>query len=340
MNPVRVISFAFLLLLIIAAASWFFLALIPNIEIKTNTDIPHHRFTDLTMQQFDKTGSIEYVLKTKDSHQLAGSETHYIHTPHVHIIKANQPDIIIDAKEALVLSKASQIKLQHDVIIQHMAYKNEAPGVIKTDSLNYFPKKKSASTKDKITWEQANNYIEATGLFANLISEEIELLHDISGHYKTEKEGLIHFKTGHALLNKSNHTGFFSNNVSIDSNQGHLRAEKASLLTDNAGHLTKATATGNPHKKAHAWMAKLGDKPLTHARANTLIYDPLQNKLNLIGDANITQAGAILNAPEICYNVKSGTLSTIHKNNQRTEFIMDISQVPQSKKVLSAIKHE
>lgn len=340
MNPVRIISFAFISLLITAGISWFFLALIPSVELKKNVNVPEHRFTGLTIHQFDKTGSTEYILKTEGSHQLPGSETHYIHSPHVKISKVNHPDIIIDAKEALVFSKGSQIKLQHDVTIRHMAYKEQAPGIIRTDALDYFPKKKLASTQTKVTWQQADNYLEAIGLSASLMSEEVELLHDISGHYKTEKEGLVYFKTGHAILNKPNHTGHFSHSVSIDSDKGHLRAEKASILTDEEGHLTQATAIGSQLERAHAWMPALSDKPLTHAHANTLIYYPLQSKLNLVGNANITQGGTLLNAPEMCYNVKTGTLSTTRKNNQHTEFIMNVDQTPKTNKFLSAIKHE
>ncbi len=186
MNTTRAITTLFYLLLLMASAAWFFLTNTPKIKLKMPTNVHEHRFTTLEVQQFDKTGHQVYFLKSPATYHLSSEDTHHLTTPHIFVTKADQPAWNIHSEKAIVTSKAEEIKFLTDVNIHHSAYKEQAAGVLKTEAISYFPKKKWAHTPLEITWDQGNNHIEATGMQADLMTHQIELLENIHGTYRPQ----------------------------------------------------------------------------------------------------------------------------------------------------------
>ena len=111
-------------------------------------------------------------------------DTHHLNTPHIFVTKADQPAWNIQSQKAIVTPKAEEIKFLKQVRIHHEAYQDQAAGILKTEAISYFPKKKQAHTPLEITWDQGNNHIEATGMQADLITHHIELLENIHGTYR------------------------------------------------------------------------------------------------------------------------------------------------------------
>ncbi|MCH9755808.1 MAG: LPS export ABC transporter periplasmic protein LptC [Gammaproteobacteria bacterium] len=184
MNATQNITTLFSILLLLAGTAWFVLTNVPKVQLNLPTDTPEHRFTALEVQQFDKTGAQIYHLKSPSTYHMPDKDTHHLNTPHIFVTKANQPDWTIQAQKALVTPKALEIKFLDQVMIHHDAYEDQAAGVLKTEAISYFPKKKLAHTPLKITWDQDDNHLEAIGMQANLITHHIELLENIRGTYR------------------------------------------------------------------------------------------------------------------------------------------------------------
>ncbi|MDF1677962.1 MAG: LPS export ABC transporter periplasmic protein LptC [Legionellaceae bacterium] len=184
MNATRSITTLFSILLLLATGAWFFLTNAPHIKLVTPADTPEHRFTTIEIQQFDKTGRRVYHLTAPSSYHMPKEDTHYLITPRIFVTKANQPAWTIQSKTAIITPKAEEIKFLTNVNLHHAAYQDQAAGVIKTEALSYFPKKKYAHTPLDITWDQDSNHIEATGMQADLTTEHIELLENIRGTYR------------------------------------------------------------------------------------------------------------------------------------------------------------
>ncbi|MDF1646501.1 MAG: LPS export ABC transporter periplasmic protein LptC [Legionellaceae bacterium] len=184
MNTTRGITTLFAILLSLASVAWFFFTNAPKIKLSTPTATTEHRFTALEIQQFDKTGQPVYRLQSPSTYHVSSEDTHYLDTPHIFVTKADQPTWTIHSKTALITAGAEEIKFLTDVNIHHEAYQEQAAGVLKTEAMSYFPKKKWAHTPLKISWDQGDNHMEAVGMQADLITHHIELLQNIRGTYR------------------------------------------------------------------------------------------------------------------------------------------------------------
>ncbi|MDX2346389.1 MAG: LPS export ABC transporter periplasmic protein LptC [Legionella sp.] len=299
MNSTRAITTLFSILLLLAGAAWFFLTNTPQIKLITPEHIREHRFTALEVQQFDKTGVIAYHLTSPNTYHMPSEDTHHLNTPHILVTKTNQPAWTIQSEEALVTPKAHEIKLLKHVRAHHSAYQKQAAGVFKTDAISYFPKKKWLETPHDITWDQADNHLEATGMQANLITQHVELLKNIKGTYKQLED------------------------------TSYLHASRVTTKMNKKNKLTRAAAFGVANQKAHFWTTAAVDKSPLHAYADTIYYHPLKNQLELIGHAEIMQGKNQLTAPHILYDTKAKQLITTAENNQNTVILINPAEHPE-----------
>lgn len=184
MNSTRSITTVFSILVLLASASWFFLTHAPSIALTRSNDTPEHRFTKLKIQQFDKMGQRSYFLSSTSTYHMPNDNSDHLNTPYISITNTDQPTWRISSKQAVITEKGNTIQFLNDVTIRHEAYKDQAAGIIKTEAISYFPKKKAAHTPLEITWDQNENHIEATGMNADLITHHIELLENIRGTYR------------------------------------------------------------------------------------------------------------------------------------------------------------
>jgi LPS export ABC transporter protein LptC/lipopolysaccharide transport protein LptA len=293
MNPTRVITTFFSILLLLASAAWFFLTNAPQIKLVTPANLPEHRFTALKVQQFDKTGQPAYHLASPATYHIPNQDIHHLSTPHILVTQPHQPTLTIQSEKAIVTAKAQEIQFLNHVRAHHAAYQNQAAGVFKTEAITYFPKKKWIETPLEITWDQEKNHLEATGMQANLITQKVELLHQIKSTYTRDKK------------------------------TSHLEACHVTTKVNKKHQLTLASALGDSHQKAHFWTAVAHDKAPLHAYANTIHYHPLKHQLELIGHAQLIQDKNQLTAPHLFYDTNAKHLLTTAENNQKTVILID-----------------
>lgn len=126
----------------------------------------------------------------------------------------------------------------------------------------------------------------------------------------SDRSKLVYFSSGHASLDEKTGEGHYREGVSIDQGTTHLRATDATTIMNSDHQLTRAIAKGSGEKQAHFWTCTSADKPPLHAYADTLSYYPLENRLELVGNARITQGDNTLQAPIINYDTKAERLIT------------------------------
>lgn len=120
-----------------------------------------------------------------------------------------------------------------------------------------------------------------------------------------------------AQLNQQTNAGIYQGNVRLDQGTTHLTADYATTLTDQDNTLITATAQGNDHERAHYWTLTDPDKPELHARAERIEYQAAENKIYLIGNAEVIQGEDSYFAPLIEYDtVADEVISPPHEEGR------------------------
>lgn len=286
----------FALLVCFSGMSWFFFTNAPHIQLDIPSQNTEHRFKNLTINQFNAEGQRLYVLKAPASYHLHSEDTHYLTKPTVIVTAPSQPELTIQSQLGMIFPKGEKIQLLQQVHIQHSAYQSQAAGVIRTEMLQYFPQQKQVDTPTTITWDQGANHIDTTGMRAQLLTGNIELLDNVHGTYRTlDKTSFLTAKHVVAKLNQDN-------------------------------HLVLLSAYGHSKNKAHAWTISTDNQPALHSYADSIHYHPMQHQLDLIGRAQLKQGVNVLTAPHISYNTETDHFMTTFKNNEKTVVIIDPSQ--------------
>ena len=186
MNATKGITGLFSILVIMAAAAWFFLtdSSSTRLEQTTLNNTPDHRFTSLEIEQFDAEGNRLHALQTPYAHHIPGEKNLWLKTPRIWVTEADQPTWTIQSQEAVISDDGQDVVFKHQVEVEHSAFKNTPAGILKSEQLSYCPKTQLASTPLKITWEQEDNTLEAIGMKANLAEHQIDLLHNARATYR------------------------------------------------------------------------------------------------------------------------------------------------------------
>ena len=174
----------FSVITVLATSAWFFLTHSSKPFKAVADNIPDHHFTSLHVEQFSKTGLPVYDLNTPAAYHLPHEDIHYLTAPHILVTQVKQPAWTIQSERATITAKGEEITFQNHVVIKHEAYQTTKAGILKSEELHYFTKKKYASTPLLVTWEQDDKKLEAIGMHADLISHHIELLKDVRAHYR------------------------------------------------------------------------------------------------------------------------------------------------------------
>lgn len=186
MNSSKGITGIFSILVIMAAAAWYFLTDASPQVVDQNVlnSSPDHRFTSLEIEQFDAAGNRLHALQTPYAHHIPGEQNLWLKTPRIWVTEANQPTWTIQSQEAIISDDGQEVVFKKQVEVEHNAFKNTPAGVLKSERLSYFPKTQLASTPLKITWEQDENTMEAIGMKADLAEHQVDLLHDARAIYR------------------------------------------------------------------------------------------------------------------------------------------------------------
>lgn len=138
----------------------------------------------------------------------------------------------------------------------------------------------------------------------------------------SSNQNVIQLSAESADLNQQTHQGTYIGDVALDQGAMHLRAAKAVTKTDNNNQLIQAIAYGNASSLAHYWGLIDKTKPMVHAYAETITYDPILRVIELIGHARVEQGKNSFAAGRIRYDIdKQHVISTSDKQSRTTIII-------------------
>lgn len=185
MNAAKQAGWAFITLIMMACSGWYFASSssIATLDDQTLSTTPDTIVSQLTVQQFDANGELSHYLHTPNMRHIPLNNTNQLATPHIIIHQKNQPAWEIDANEATALHGGLQITFNTNVIIHQQKDQHTQESTLKTEELTYYPKEQLATTLKDVTFVQAGNKVQSTGMNAYLAESRVQLLSNTRGTY-------------------------------------------------------------------------------------------------------------------------------------------------------------
>ncbi len=121
-----------------------------------------------------------------------------------------------------------------------------------------------------------------------------------------------------ADLNQSQHRGSYHGHIALDQGTTHIRAATAYTEGNDRNQLVKALIEGNKTAQAHYWTVMSADKPPMHAYADKMYYYPLNDRIELVGHARVTQGQHQVTAAIIHYNIKTQHVISLPSSEEQT----------------------
>ncbi|MEE9452566.1 MAG: lipopolysaccharide transport periplasmic protein LptA [Gammaproteobacteria bacterium] len=125
-----------------------------------------------------------------------------------------------------------------------------------------------------------------------------------------------------AQINSQNGIGIYRGNVRFNQGTSYLTADYAETFTDEDNNLVSAFADGVEDQRAHYWTLTDIDKPELHARADRIEYQAEENKIYLIGNAEVIQGEDSYHAPIIEYDTEKEEVISPEDDQGRTVIIL------------------
>jgi len=137
-----------------------------------------------------------------------------------------------------------------------------------------------------------------------------------------DNKSLLTVHAGAADLNQNTHLGVYSGGVVLDQGSTHIRAAKARTQTNHKNQLIKAEIEGDKHTQAHYWTLPELGKPVLHAYADKMLYDPIQQRVELIGHARVRQGRHHMSSPILHYYIKTQHVVSMFKPGEQTTIVV------------------
>lgn len=191
MNAAKQAGWLFLILITLACSGWYFASTSSHtfkLDDKTLSSTPDTIISHLTVKQFDDNGHVSNYLQTPYMEHVPLNNTHQLVTPHIIVTQKNQTPWEIHAMEATALHGGQKITFNKHVIIHQKQNEQTQETTLKTEQITYFPKKQLATTPKDVTFVQAGNVVESTGMRAYLAENHVQLLNNARGTYAATHE--------------------------------------------------------------------------------------------------------------------------------------------------------
>jgi lipopolysaccharide export system protein LptA len=137
-----------------------------------------------------------------------------------------------------------------------------------------------------------------------------------------DSEQPIFIKADFARIDNQNGTGYYQGNVELDQGVSHIRADIARTYVDDNNQLREAIAESDSQQRAHFWSLREGEDSVLHAKADKIKYIPANQRIYLMGNAEIAQDDNVYRAPHIEYDTARQAIMSPATNQGRTEIII------------------
>ncbi|ODN42506.1 LPS export ABC transporter periplasmic protein LptC [Piscirickettsia litoralis] len=173
-----------LLLLFAGLSSWLVIETSrPNSNSANQGVTQDAKASDITVATFTAEGALRYII-TSPTAKHFDNNTSTITTPHLTVLAKTGSNWSADAKLATV--KNNIIHLTGNVRLNRPASKLNQAVLLTTSLLNFNIDKNLATSSEKVTVSEpgTSNYIQGTGLRADLNKGTVQLLKQVRSHYE------------------------------------------------------------------------------------------------------------------------------------------------------------
>ncbi len=143
----------------------------------------------------------------------------------------------------------------------------------------------------------------------------------------SDKEQLIHFRSGQVEWDQLKHQGHLSHQVFFRQGSTRLYAQTGETQGDASHQFKKVTLYGDEKQQAHFMTLTQPTEPKVHAYANKMVYFPDKKIIKLYGDVYIQQGRYHFRAPYLKYDLNSKKVLTKAVNQQPVTLLIEPEKV-------------
>ena len=132
----------------------------------------------------------------------------------------------------------------------------------------------------------------------------------------SDRDQPINLEADSADIDDLKGISIYTGNVILTQGSLVIKSNKLTLYSDKNHELEKAVAVGAKNKLATFKQRPEGKDTDFHARAKTMIYFLNQDKIHLIKNAYVWQAGDTFSGDKIIYDTKNETVVASSKKNK------------------------
>lgn len=132
---------------------------------------------------FSKQGKPKMKIVTSKLVHYTENDMTHLSEPVLTLYRQSPQPWRITANHAKAIQGVDKVDFWGNVIIRHAADFNGPTTLIRTPSLTVFPNKQVAETREPITLAQPHTLIKAVGMYADIITGNIQLLSQTRGEY-------------------------------------------------------------------------------------------------------------------------------------------------------------
>ena len=138
----------------------------------------------------------------------------------------------------------------------------------------------------------------------------------------SDSEQPIHIKADAAEMDQKQGTALYSGNVRLDRGTMKVNADTMTIELNDNDQLTQLTATGADNgPQAHFQQKVEIGKAEVIADADVIVYFADEDRIELRGNAHLTQEDNELNGQLIIYDVKAGKVDASAAPGQKVDII-------------------
>ena len=141
--------------------------------------------------------------------------------------------------------------------------------------------------------------------------------------HQADAEQPVQIQSSYVEFDDKKGTAIYTGNVIADQGSRHLTADKLTIVRGENNKIKCMIALGDP-----AYFQSQADpsKPIGFGNANKIEYFPIEDKVDLIGNAKLEQNGDIITGHFLTYFFKDGLLKSNPTVDQRTTVILQPKQ--------------
>lgn len=172
-------------------SSWFFSRELPykKLDAETLSVTPDMIIQGLTMRKFDERGKLANQLDAPFVQHFPKDDSHILQKPYIRIYQPDETAMEIRSAKAHSVQRGETITFIKNVIVDQVEANGVVASTLKTEKIIYQSKQKIASTDLPVTFEQAGNVVQSTGMTAWLEEKRVKLLSQARGRYVPKQHG-------------------------------------------------------------------------------------------------------------------------------------------------------